>query len=413
MARPLSVRHGAVRLGLVGAVTLLAAACGPDPATAPASTSAVGSSADATTSLPTLPPPTGPPHTAPASPDVRNVYADTAAGHLSPATAGALPYVYVPSNDDGSVTVIDQRTFRVVRTFKVGRLVQHVVPSWDLRTLYAAVSGANLLVAIDPRTGLPGRTIPVAAPYNLYFTPDGRRAVVMAERLDRMDFYDTATWKLLDSTAMPCHGVNHADWSPDGLWFLATCEFSGQIVKVDTATGRVLGVLDLRAGSMPQDVRIVPDGSRFFVADMMFGGVWVVDGVQLSVVGFIPTGTGAHGIYPSRDGRFMYVSNRGRLMGDELRPSRPGEGSVSVIDPATDRVLTTWSIPNGGSPDMGGVTADGGQLWLSGRFDSDVYVFDTSSGRLLARIPVPNGPHGLCVWPQPGRYSLGHTGNLR
>jgi aryl-alcohol dehydrogenase-like predicted oxidoreductase len=47
---------------------------------------------------------------------------------------------------------------------------------------------------------------------------------------------------------------------------------------------------------------------------------------------------------------------------------------------------------------------------LSGRYDDEVYVVSTADGALLATIPVGDEPHGLCVWPQPGRYSLGHTG---
>jgi YVTN family beta-propeller protein len=62
---------------------------------------------------------------------------------------------------------------------------------------------------------------------------------------------------------------------------------------------------------------------------------------------------------------------------------------------------------------MGGVTLDGSRLWLAGRYNSEVYVLDTATGRLLKRIKVGSGPHGLCVWPQPGRFSLGHTGNMR
>ncbi|MEO7555668.1 MAG: hypothetical protein ABIV94_03570, partial [Acidimicrobiales bacterium] len=69
--------------------------------------------------------------------------------------------------------------------------------------------------------------------------------------------------------------------------------------------------------------------------------------------------------------------------------------------------------PNGGSPDMGNITADGKELWLSGRYDSEVYVFDLVKGGFLTRIAVGGGPHGLTVWPQPGRFSLGHTGNMR
>jgi len=86
---------------------------------------------------------------------------------------------------------------------------------------------------------------------------------------------------------------------------------------------------------------------------------------------------------------------------------------VSVLSFASQRVRTTWRLPGGASPDMGGVSADGRVLWLSGRYHAEVYAIDTRSGRLLARVPVGRGPHGLCVYPQPGRYSLGHTGVFR
>jgi DNA-binding beta-propeller fold protein YncE len=235
----------------------------------------------------------------------------------------------------------------------------------------------------------------------------------MAERLNRIDFYDRSTWKLRHSVDVPCKGVNHADWSADERWFVATCEFSGQLVKVDTATGTLLGTVALPAGSMPQDVRLAPDGTKFYVADMEHGCVWIVNADGTEVIGSIETGVGAHGIYPSRDASLMYVTNRGRMEHDVRRKSKPGDGSVSVIDPKTDTVVATWHLPNGGSPDMGGVSADGKRLWLSGRYDSVVYVFDTTTGNLVATIPVPPGPHGLDVFPQPGRYSLGHTGNYR
>jgi DNA-binding beta-propeller fold protein YncE len=160
---------------------------------------------------------------------------------------------------------------------------------------------------------------------------------------------------------------------------------------------------------MPQDVRISPDGKLFYVADMMADGVHVVDGEAFRQIGFIPTGKGAHGLYPSRDGRKLYVANRGsnRIHG----PPR-GKGSVSVIDFTTRKVDATWPIPGGGSPDMGNVSADGRYLWLAGRYDDVVYAVDTSTGEVRS-IRVGKEPHGLTVWPQPGRYSLGHTGNMR
>ncbi len=330
------------------------------------------------------------------------VYAFDGADRLGGAARYARPLVYVPNSDSATVDVIDPRTNTIVEHFAVGLLPQHVVPSYDLKTLYVTNDVGNSLTAIDPRTGRPGRTIPVEDPYNLYFTPDGRDAIVVAERLRRLDFRNPHTFALHRSLTVPCSGVDHMDFSAGGRYLIASCEFSGRLVKVDVRQKRVLGVLDLPDGrrGMPQDVRISPDGKTFFVADLTAGGVWKVDGERLEVTGFIRTGRGAHGLYPSRDGRYLYVSNR-------------GEGSVSVISFRTQKVTEKWRIPGGGSPDMGGVSADGRALWLSGRYNSEVYAISTRTGRMLARIHVGAGPHGLCVWPQPGRYSLGHTDNMR
>jgi DNA-binding beta-propeller fold protein YncE len=329
-----------------------------------------------------------------------NVYAADRASHLTGAARFARPLVYVPNSQSNTVDVIDQRTFRIVRHFAVGRLPQHVIPSYDLKTLYIANDAGNSLTTIDPRTGRSGRTMPVDDPYNMYFTPDGRYAIVVAERLARLDFRNAHSFRLRRSLAVPCRGVDHIDFSADGSYLLASCEFSGQLVKVDVRRERVLGTLALRSGAAPQDVKLSPDGRIFYVADLTAGGVWQVDGDRLRVTGFVPTGLGTHGLYVSRDARFLYVTNR-------------GEGSISVISFRTGKVVHTWRLPGGGSPDMGGVSADGKVLWLSGRYDAQVYAISTRNGRVIARIPVGLGPHGLSVWPQPGRYSLGHTGILR
>ncbi|MEV7013032.1 YncE family protein [Streptosporangium sp. NPDC051022] len=405
-----------------------------------------------------------------------DVYAYDRPGMLSPVVAKFPSRVYVPNSESDTVSVIDPRTYRVIRVFPVHGRPQHVVPSWDLKTLWVNNNDGNTLIPIDPVTGMPGKAVPVDDPYNLYFTLDGRTALVMAERNNRLDFRDPHTMRLRHSMNMPCRGINHGDFTADGAVFLASCEFSGQLVAIDVGARKVLRVITLTGrdvprgiaqrtevkggaappggvshvpggeaahgapappgappgaaegavngaaegaargtssqtareaahsmaghSSMPQDVKLSPDGTTFYVADMARDGVWLVDAVRFRVTGFIKTGAGAHGLYVSRDSRLLYVSNR-------------GAGSVSVVSFARGRPVDTWRIPGGGSPDMGGVSADGRRLWLSGRYNGVVYVFDTESGRLLRKIPVGAGPHGLAVYPQPGRYSLGHTGVFR
>ena len=336
----------------------------------------------------------------PALPTASNVYAADAAGDLSAVASKARPLVYVPNSDSNTVDEIDPATYKVVRSFAVGQLPQHVTPAYDLKTLYVLNDEGNSLTPIDPQTGAPGPRIPVADPYNMYFTPDGRYAIVVAERLGRLDFRDPHSFKLHHALRVPCRGVDHMDFSADGRYLIATCEFSGQLIKVDVAREKVVGVLTLPGGGIPQDVKLAPDGKLYYVADMSRGGVWEVTGSPFRIRGFIPTGAGTHGLYVSRDATRLYITNR-------------GEGSVSVLDLRSRKLVAKWRIPGGGSPDMGNVSADGRVLWLSGRWNAVVYAIDTRTGKLLAKIPVGNSPHGLCVWPQPGRYSLGHTGILR
>jgi YVTN family beta-propeller protein len=392
----------------------------------------------------------------PAVIDPANLYSETVAGKLSPAVKGALTRVYVPNRRANTVSVIDPETLQVVDTFKVGRNPQHVVPSWDLKTLWVANNAEGRtdgsLTPIDPLTGKPGPALPVDDPYNVYASPDGKYAIIVAEELKRLDFRNPQTMKLEYSIATPkCGGINHADFAIDGSFALFTCEFDGAVTKIDLVNRTVLGTLTLSpyygrpdvvaqltalekkksqlittqqvlvqdglelggaictSRGMPQDIRISPDGKTFFVADMLADGVHVVDGASFKQIGFIATGLGAHGLYPSRDGKSLYVANRGT---NKMIGPKGGKGSVSVIDFATRKVVKTWPIPGGGSPDMGNVSADGKYLWLSGRFDDVVYRFETTTGE-VDKVKVGREPHGLTVWPQPGRYSLGHTGNLR
>lgn len=332
--------------------------------------------------------------------DPNDIYSADRAGKLADAVRNFPSRVYVPNSGSDTVDVIDQKTFKIIDHFAVGREPQHVVPSFDMKKLWVISDLGDSAVPIDPATGKHGERIYVEDPYNMYYTPNGKYAIVVAERKKKLNFLDPSTMKLVQSLPVNCPGVDHMDFTSDGRFLIASCEFSAQLLKVDVEKRKIVGTLELNRGGMPQDVKTSPDGKVFYVADMMAHGIYLIEPNSFQRIGFIATGKGAHGLYVSRDSKVLYVSNR-------------GEGSVTILDLASRKIVNKWKIPGGGSPDMGGVTADGKQLWLSGRYNKEVYVFDTGDGHLLARIPVGKGPHGLCVYPQPGRYSLGHTGVFR
>ncbi len=413
------------RLASIGvlAVSLLLGACnkGADPAQAPAglATTAVqaGSAAPSTT----------PGTAAQPAANGSGPYAHAGAGELTGAARSARPLVYVPNQVAGTLEIIDPATNRIITHVRVPASPEHVVPSWDLSTLWVNSDKGDALTPIDPRTGRVGKPVAVRDPYNLYFTPDGRNALVMASRFRSIDVRDPKTMRLVRSLPVPrCAGINHADFTADLTHLLVSCEFSGHLLVLDAHATRVLKVLDFNgihtpgevssamarvmagprselaagANSMPQDVRLTPDAKFFRVADILRNGVWFINTTTFTVDHFVPTGKGAHGIYPSRDATRIFVTNR-------------DEGTITVFDARTDAIITKWVIPGHATPDMGGVTADGSQLWLSGRYSSAVYVINTTTGRLIREFHTDAGPHGLLVWPQPGRFSLGHTGNTR
>jgi YVTN family beta-propeller protein len=404
------------------------------PASAPGASASAAAAAAGVTSVPGMPPVV----------DARNLYSEVAAGKINAALRDDLERIYVPNLRSNDVYVVDPNAMKVLERFKVGIGPQHIVPAWDMRTLWVTNNAEGRtdgsLTPIDPRTGKPGKAVAVDDPYNMYFTPDGKSAIVVAEARKRLDFRDPQTMAEQYSIDVPgCPGINHADFSIDGRFAIFTCEFSGTIVKIDLANRKVGAYLQLQmpntrfkevagprveagkvwepgeseictvAKGMPQDIRSSPDGKRFYIADMHADGVHIIDGDAFKQVGFIPTGLGAHGLYPSRDGKSLYVANRGS---HRIHGPKKGNGGVAVIDFATEKVVARWGVPGGGSPDMGNVSADGKYLWLAARYDDVIYRFDTASGE-VRQIKVGAEPHGLTVWPQPGRYSLGHTGNLR
>ena len=180
---------------------------------------------------------------------------------MSAQAANALPRVYVPHVKGNEVFVIDPATMKVVDRFRVGINPQHVVPSWDMRTLWVANNAENTkvgsLTPVDPRTGKAGKPVPVEDPYNMYFSPDGKSAIVVAEAFKRLDFRDPKSMAMQASLDVPrCGGINHADFSIDGNFAIFTCEFSGMVAKIDLVNRKVLGYIKLVKPGGPTQVTV-------------------------------------------------------------------------------------------------------------------------------------------------------------
>ena len=341
-------------------------------------------------------PSTVPPDAAERVPSPFNVYASTISGKVPERLAAIKPRVFVPNSNSNTVFVIDPDTMEVVDRFVTGSIPHHVAPAPDLSTLYVDNEGSSTLTQIDIQTGRPERSIPVTYPYNLYFTLDGTRAVVVAERLKRLEFWDLKTWKQLKVVDIPWAGADHLDFTADGRYLFVSTEYTGMLARVDVEKMELAGAV--KVGGLPVDVRLAPDGKVLYVANQGRHGVSIVDPEEMREIAFLPTGRGAHGLQVSRDTTLLYVSNR-------------DAGTISLVDFDRRAVVATWRV--GGSPDMMQLSPDGRQLWVSSRYDGAVMVVDTGDGHLIKRIPVGPGAHGLTYFPNAGDLSTGHNGVYR
>ncbi|WP_165495231.1 YncE family protein, partial [Actinomadura roseirufa] len=311
---------------------------------------------------------------------------------FAPSARGLPTRLYVAG--DRGVDVVDPRTLRVVRRLPLGP-VARVVPSWNLRLLWAAGAARSALVPIGPRRGGQGTPVAAGGAGGPYFTPDGRDALILAGPARRVDVRDPRTMLPRASLPLPC-AARYADFTPDGASLVATCP-AGGLVRVDVARRRVTGTARLPAGARPGDLRLSPDGTAFYVADAARGGVWLVDARRLAPVGFVPTAPGARRLSVSRDTRRLFVL---------------GGGTLATVDVRTRLVTARWPLPGGGSPVPGGVSAGGAALWLADPTGL-VYALSTRTGRVLRSARLGGRPAGLTVHPQPGRFSLGGTGLYR
>ncbi|MGP4024895.1 hypothetical protein [Actinomadura sp. 3N407] len=330
----------------------------------------------------------------PVAPAGEQAYAATGPGMIAPYARGMPPRLYVAHGR--FIDVIDPGTLETVGRLRTGATVSQVTPSWDLRRLWATDRAHGALVPVGPHGAERGRPVKATGTSGLYFTPDGRDALVLARWPRRVDVRDPDTMRRRASVPMPCT-AGHADFTLDGSSLVATCTSAGALARVDIAGRSVSGTIRLPEGARPGDLRLSPSGALFYVADSVKGGVWLIDAERFAVLGFVRTSPGARGLSISRNARRLFVV---------------GGGTLAAVEFGTRRVTSRWPLPGAGSPIPGGVSSDGTALWLADPAGL-VYAVSTRTGRVVRKVRVGGRPAGLRVHPQPGRYSLGGTGLYR
>lgn len=288
----------------------------------------------------------------------------------SHAHAGA---VLVMNSGEASLSVIDMASQRELKRIPVLREPHHVMLTPDKRELLVGDTVANEILAFDPNTFELKRRIPAADPYQIGFSPDGKYLVVNGLARAQVDIHDAVTFKLVKRfplKSMP----SHMAFSPDSASVFITLQGTAKLAAIDL---RALSVRWI-AETGPAPAGVLWHGGRLLVANMGSDDVWVLNAATGKTERKIRTGKGAHQLFPSPDGKLIYVNNR-------------IDSTTVTLDPATLNQVRSYKLP-GGPDDI--EFAPDGKVWFTLRFVHKVAVLDPVSGQ-FSTIDVGRSPHGI------------------
>jgi YVTN family beta-propeller protein len=298
----------------------------------------------------------------------------------APALSAPLGVALALNSADGTISLIDTETYKVIGKTIACKEPHHLMPSPDDKSVIVACSASNQLVFFDPLTGKEQKRVRnISDPYQIGFSPDNKWFVSNSLRLDRVDIYNASDFTLKARLHAP-RTPSHMAFDAASEFVFVTLQDSNEVMAINLKTMKKEWVIPV--GPTPAGIVMTPDNRYLLVAIMGEGYVEVIDWKTQKTVKKVPTDTAAHNLHPRGDGRYYFVSNR----------SVSG-GSISLLDTQTMTVIEKYDVPGG--PDDMEVRADGKELWATARFGRRVQVVDLTTKTLKTSIPVGSSPHGV------------------
>ena len=137
------------------------------------------------------------------------VTATLAIAATSPSAPALLPneVAVILNSAEGTVSLIDRKTYEVVKRYPIGKEPHHLMITPDDKELIVANASSNELVFLDPVTGIENHRLKrISDPYQLGFTPNKKWFLSISLRLDRVDIYNANDFSIFDSEQS---GVSH------------------------------------------------------------------------------------------------------------------------------------------------------------------------------------------------------------
>jgi YVTN family beta-propeller protein len=286
--------------------------------------------------------------------------------------------VIVLNSGDGTISIIDRATRKVVETRPVGKEPHHLVTTLDDSELVIANAASNDLVFLDPLTGEVKRRLPrIIDPYQLGYSPDGKWFVSVSLRLDRVDIYSMPNYELKARIPL-AKTPSHVAFSNDSKFAYITLQDSDEVAAIDLATQKESW--RMKTGKTPAGIWMSPQG-LLFIGAMGRDFVDVIDPAKRESIKKIVTGKGAHNVFPMGNGEHVLVSNR-------------VDGTITKVD-YKNLAVVGKPIKVGNGVDCMEVSADGKEVWATVRWEARVAVIDMTGAKPIEYIPVGRSPHGV------------------
>lgn len=203
--------------------------------------------------------------------------------------------LYVTTELDKTVTIINPRTRKVVGTIPTGQEESHMLAlSHDGRRGYTANVGPGTVSVLDMAGRKTLAVIPVSKTVQrISVSADDKLLFTSDQTKPQLAVIDTATNKV--KTWVPLPGLGYGTAATlDGRWLLVAVPSTNQVAVVDLGSMQVARRIDV--GNSPQEILIRPDGKVAYVSCAASGKVAAIDLTQWTVQNMNDAGKFADGL---------------------------------------------------------------------------------------------------------------------
>lgn len=293
---------------------------------------------------------------------------------------------YIPNVDEGTISVIDTKKDKILRTLKVDNVLSDgIEASKDGKWIYAGNYSRGELLVIDSKTGEIVKRIDTGKNlHGIDMTPDGKYLYLASgdfkegKEFNYITVVATNSHKVVAEIPTTSKSPSHIDFSRDGSLAYVANILSNNITLISTETFNIIATIPV--GTIPNEVEPSADDKFLYVANVTDGTVSVIDLINRKEIETIKSGEGTHGLALSADGKFLFASNR--ISNDLIKVDLDSNELKGKV--LTGKTANHVSLVPGTD-----------KLYVTNKDSNDLTVVDADTMKILSKINLGKTPHEI------------------